>query len=192
MNKTVSINSKSYSKPWNYCEPHNIINSVEDEQSPSVESHPAVVSSDDEPFTDAEDCQSPVEESTSPPMTSLEAASSDPEEGCASSVSDSIPMDIGVLLKNGTLNTLTQSNKLKLLNHTPDTNVSYPTTFMNGCNRRFKPEWVKNHSWLHYSASEDGIYCKACVLFAPSEIKRQKLGTLVTKPFSLWTIHCFE
>ena len=96
-------------------------------------------------------------------------------------------MDFGVLLKNGTLNSLTQNNKLKLLNHTPDSNFNYPTTFLNGCNRRFKPEWIKSHSWLHYSASEDGVYCKACALFAPSEIKRQKLGALVTKYFSLWT-----
>ena len=47
-----------------------------------------------------------------------------------------------------------------------------------------KPEWHKNHPWLHYSPSEDG---KACALFAPSDIRRQKLGTLVSKPFSLWT-----
>ena len=58
---------------------------------------------------------------------------------------------------------------------------------MHGCNRRFKPEWHKNHPWLHYSPSEDGVYCKACALFAPSDIRRQKLGTLVSKPFSLWT-----
>ena len=125
---------------------------------------------------------------TSLPVTSSEVlgpASSDLEESGSNLVSDSVPMDIGILLKNGTLNTLSQGNKFKLLTHTPDSNVSYPTTFMNGCNRRFKPEWVKNHSWLHYSASEDGVYCKACALFAPTEIKRQKLGTLVTKPFSL-------
>ena len=124
-------------------------------------------------------------------MTSSEVpATFDPEEGCSiitPSESDSIPMDIGVLLKNGTLNSLTQNNKLKLLNHTPDINFNYPTTFLNGCNRRFKPEWIKSHSWLHYSASEDGVYCKACALFAPREIKRQKLGALVTKYFSLWT-----
>ena len=42
----------------------------------------------------------------------------------------------------------------------------------------FKPEWHKNHPWL------DG---KACALFAPSDIRKQKLGTLVSKPFSLWT-----
>ena len=58
---------------------------------------------------------------------------------------------------------------------------------MNGCNRQFKPEWVQTHSWLHHSASEDGVFCKACALFAPSEVQQQTLGSLVSKPFSLWT-----
>jgi len=52
------------------------------------------------------------------------------------------------------------------------THPRHPTTHMHGCNRRFKCEWVHSHSWLHYSASEDGVYCKACALFAPSEIKQ--------------------
>ena len=84
-------------------------------------------------------------------------------------------------------NTLSQSMKLRIVKHTPDIKFRYPTTYMHGCNRRFKPEWVHGHSWLHYSASEDGVYCKACALFAPSEIKQQKLGSLVNKPFSVWT-----
>ena len=45
----------------------------------------------------------------------------------------------------------------------------------------------QSHSWLHYSPSEDGVYCKACTLFAPADVKRQKLGVLVHKPFSVWT-----
>ena len=77
--------------------------------------------------------------------------------------------------------------KLKLLDHTPDAKYKYPTKYMNGCNRRFKPEWVQIRSWLHYSASEDGVFCKACALFAPGEVQQQKLGSLVSKPFSLWT-----
>ena len=77
--------------------------------------------------------------------------------------------------------------KVKLIKHTPDAKFNYPTKFMHGCNRRFKPEWVQSHSWLHYSLSEDGVYCKACVLFAPANVKQQKLGLLVSKPFSVWT-----
>ena len=96
-------------------------------------------------------------------------------------------MDIRVLVKRGKLQSLPQSMKLRLVNHTPYSKFNYPKTYLNGCNRRFKPEWVHNHSWLHYSASEDGVYCKACALFGRSEIKLQKLGSLVSKPFSLWT-----
>ena len=96
-------------------------------------------------------------------------------------------LDIGILSKSGDLHSLPQHKKLELLNHTPDASYKYPTKYMHGCNRRFKPEWHKNHPWLHYSPSEDGVYCKACALFAPSDIRRQKLGTLVSKPFSLWT-----
>ena len=46
---------------------------------------------------------------------------------------------------------------------------------------------MQTHSWLHYSVSEDGMYCKPCALFAPSEVQQQTLGSLVNKPFSLWT-----
>ena len=72
-------------------------------------------------------------------------------------------LDIGILLKGGDLHSLPQHTKLELLNHTPDASYNYPTKYIHGCNRRFKSEWVKNHSWLHYSVSEDGVYCKACV-----------------------------
>ena len=96
-------------------------------------------------------------------------------------------LDIGMLSKNGDLHSLPQHTKLELLNHTPDPKFNYPTKYVHGCNRRFKPEWLKNHSWLHYSPSEDGVYCKACALFAPADIRRQTLGILVSKPFSLWT-----
>ena len=95
--------------------------------------------------------------------------------------------DIGILLQSGNLHTLPQRSKLELINHSPGHNFIYPTKYLHGCNRRFKPEWVINHPWLHYSIAEDGVYCKACALFAPSDISRQKLGSLVSKPFNLWT-----
>ena len=109
----------------------------------SDDSLPTVVSGDDEPSIDAEDHSV--------------LASSYPEEGCFStttslnpSQSNSTPLDIGILLNNGTLSTLSQSMKLKLLDHTPNTKYKYPTKstkYTNGCNRRFKPEWVQTHSW---------------------------------------------
>ena len=148
-----------------------------------------VISSDDRPCSGIEsevsDVSSslPPEDSLSPPAAT---GISLPEESSSASLCPS-PLDIGVLLKNGTLHSLDKSMKLKLIKQTPDAKITYPTKYMHGCNRRFKPEWVQSHSWLHYSVSEDGAYCKACVLFGPTDIKQQKLGSLVNKPFSLWT-----
>ena len=31
--------------------------------------------------------------------------------------------------------------------------------------RRFKPDWLKTHPWMHYSQISDGVYCCACVIF---------------------------
>ncbi len=67
-------------------------------------------------------------------------------------------LDIGVLINTGTLRSLDKSVKLKLIKQAPDANFNYPTKFMHDCKRRFKPEWAKSRSWLHYSPSEDGIY----------------------------------
>ena len=134
-----------------------------------VESEISDSSSDSIP----EECPSPDQQPTSLPVHS---------EGSSAS-----PLDIGVLLKSGTLRSLDRSLKLKLIKQAPDAKFNYPTKFMHGCNRRFKPEWAQSHSWLHYSPSEDGAYCKACVRFAPTDVKRQKLGSLVSKPFSIWT-----
>ena len=122
-----------------------------------------------------EECPSPVQQ-----PTSFAVHSEDSSESAS-------PLDIGDLLKRGVLRSLDNSMKLKLIKQSPDARFNYPVKFMHGCNRRFKPEWAQNHSWLHYSPSEDGVYCKACVLFAPADIKRQKLGLLVNKPFFCWT-----
>ena len=52
-------------------------------------------------------------------------------------------LDIGMLSKNGDLHSLPQHTKLELLNHTPDPKFNYPTKYVHGCNRRFKPEGSK-------------------------------------------------
>ena len=136
-----------------------------------VESEVSDASSDSYP--EECDCPSPAQQPTTLPV---------PSEGPSAS-----PLDIGVVIKSGTLHSLDKSMKLKLIKQAPDDKFHYPTKFMHGCNRRFKPEWTQSHSWLHYSPSEDGVYCKACVLFAPADVKQQKLGSLVNKPFSVWT-----
>jgi len=96
--------------------------------------------------------------------------------------------DIGLLLRKGTnLHKLPDDHKLKIVRLDPEPHANYPIVFMNGCNRRFKAQWLKTHPWLHYSFSEDGVYCRTCALFAPEVVRGQQLGALVTEPFRLWT-----
>lgn len=111
----------------------------------------------------------------------------DPSSATPPIISSTSPLDIGVLIKSGHLRTIDDSAKLKVIRLTPDEKFHYPVKYMHGCNRRFKPEWAKKHPWLHYSQTDDGAYCKACVLFAPADVKQQKLGILVAKPFCVWT-----
>ena len=154
------------------------------EPSQSDSCQPLVLSGDSRHCSDVEsdvtdsyeeECPSPTQQPTTLPV---------PSEGPSL-------LDIGVLIRSGTLRSLDKSMKLKLIKQAPDDKFHYPTVFMHGCKRRFKPEWTQRHSWLHYSPSEDGVYCKACVLFAPVDVKQQKLGSLVNKPFSIWTKQSF-
>ena len=104
-------------------------------------------------------------------------------------VIDHTCIDIGLLLKNGRdyLRNLSDDHKLAIINSNPHSSSSYPTTFMNGCNRKFKAEWVKVYPWLHYSQSMDGVYCKACSLFCPESAGGVRVGALVNEPFCRWT-----
>ena len=98
-----------------------------------VESEVSDASSDSSP----EECPSPADQQ----LTSLPVHS----EGSSAS-----PLDIGILIKSGTLrHSLDKSLKLKLIKQAPEAKFNYPTKFMHGCNRRFKPEWAQKHSWLH-------------------------------------------
>ena len=110
-------------------------NSGDSRHCSDVESEVSDASSDSIP----EECPSPAQQPTSL------------SEGSSAS-----PLDIGVLIKSGTLRSLDKSMKLKLIKQAPDAKFNYPKKFMHGCNRRFKPEWTQSHSWLHYSPSEDG------------------------------------
>ena len=44
-------------------------------------------------------------------------------------------------------------------------NFDYPKTFIGGCNRYFKAEWLKQYKWLVYSIKLDGAFCLQCSLF---------------------------
>ena len=55
----------------------------------------------------------------------------------SSSQSVSQTPDIGIILN---LHSLQQDVKLELVTQAPDASYKYPSTYMHGCNRRFKPE----------------------------------------------------
>ena len=90
------------------------------------------------------------DDTSSPSSTSSQA-----QYGSGASM-DTHSLDIGLLLGKGDLQQLPQNHKLEIINHDPDAKYNYPATYMNGCNCRFKVEWVKAHPWLHYSPTEDG------------------------------------
>jgi hypothetical protein len=109
--------------------------------------------------------------------------------GHASGKSDYNTMhDIGSLLASN-VDTRKLPTELKMhiiqFEH-PLESTLYPITMMNGCLRRFKPPWLLEHPWLHYSWHRDGAFCKACSLFNSTEITSNKLGMFVSKPFSKW------
>ena len=99
--------------------------------------------------------------------------------------------DIGKLLLQKTdLKQIGRFVMYQILTSDPNTDSSsYPRTQQTSSSpylRQFKPEWVQSFPWLHYSRHTDGAFCRACALFAPSDVKGQKLSYFVTKPFMKW------
>jgi len=84
-----------------------------------------------------------------------------------------VECDIKKLLHNGVnLKTLSRENKYTILKHKPNPSV-YPWTHCHGSTsyRQFQPKWVKQYTWLHYSPQVDGVFCKACIFFAPDKVQ---------------------
>ena len=63
---------------------------------------------------------------------------------------------------------LSRQHKFTLLksHFRPGDNYVFPKTKQNNKMRSFQASWLKTYHWLVYSESEDGGYCKCCVLFA--------------------------
>ena len=100
--------------------------------------------------------------------------------------------DIGKLLhqRSGSLHGLSREEKYRILvkNPNPDPSV-YPRTrpYGSGSFRQFQPSWLAKFPWLHYSVFCDGVFCRACAVFAPDVVGGHTLGQFVTKPFKSWT-----
>lgn len=83
------------------------------------------------------------------------------------------------------VNSLSVAQKYNFVKHhdTPGNNFIFPTTYIGGCNRSFKRDWLREYPWLVYSSVLDGAFCICCAVFAKN---RYNLGILVNKPFCKW------
>ena len=98
--------------------------------------------------------------------------------------------DICMLLHLGIdIRNLNREQKCQILKREPKPHSSaYPRTrpYDSGPFHQFKPSWLVQYPWLHYSPFCDSAFCRACALFAPDRAGGQVVGQFVTKPFKSW------
>ena len=107
-------------------------------------------------------------------------------------VEDTATTDIGNILKPNPLpdqfcqamKSLSAPAKYDVLKnpqvHAP--HKKFPTQYLGGCNRSFKPVWLSQHSWMVYCDKVDGVFCAPCALFSCQPSR----GNFVCKPFRTW------
>ena len=66
----------------------------------------------------------------------------------------------------------------------PSRNYKFPTRSFHGHCRHFQQRWLEQYNGLVYSESEDGGYCKFCVLFGKCGPTAKELGVLVNRPLT--------
>lgn len=59
----------------------------------------------------------------------------------------------------------------------------FPSTFIHGCYRSFKPKMIEGYTWAIYSPCLDGVFCLHCSLFCRN---RENKSNFVNKPFTQW------
>jgi len=99
--------------------------------------------------------------------------------------------DFGKVVKLKSERSLTDHEKYTLLkNHfIPTSNFKFPPRIFNGYTRHFQLAWLKRYDGLTYSVSEDGGFCKYCVLFGKSTTGKE-LGILVNTPLTNFKRGC--
>ena len=117
-----------------------------------------------------------------PRRTSLHVDIGDIIDGCSSEESVHL-----------TLRNLPREKKYSLLkNHSrPTKDFAFPTTYIGGCNRRFRSVWLHEYPWMVYSTKLDGGFCVACTLF--NTAGNTLTGKFLTRPFNKWnkkSLHC--
>ena len=67
----------------------------------------------------------------------------------------------------------------------PPINYKFPTRFLHQCRRGFQSQYLSEYSWMVYSPSVDGVFCKHCALMIPMHCRKDK-GAFVNMPFINW------
>lgn len=68
----------------------------------------------------------------------------------------------------------------------PAESFVFPITEKKKKKFRFQRQWAERYSWLAYSVSEDGVFCKICCLFRPEKVGHEGSGALVASAFRQW------
>ena len=91
-------------------------------------------------------------------------------------------LDIGINIQN-----LSREEKYSILVSDPNSDPStHPRTCRSVAFHQFHQLWLAQCPWVHYGPHIDGVFCRACILFAPATVGGQHLGQFVTKPFKSW------
>ena len=79
---------------------------------------------------------------------------------------------------------LTDEEKYYLLKHhfIPAQNYKFPPRHFSGRPRFFQNNWLSHYNGLVYSESDNGEYCKYCVLFGKCGPTMKEFGILVNRP----------
>ena len=91
--------------------------------------------------------------------------------------------DFGKVVQLKAYQKLTDHEKLILLtkHFIPRRNYKFPPRLVSGRNRHFQQSWLDQYNGLVYSETENGRFCKYCVLFA-TESPSMELGVFVNRP----------
>ena len=66
----------------------------------------------------------------------------------------------------------------------PPINYKFPTRFLHQCRRGFQSRYLDEYSWMVYSPSVDGVFCKHCALLITIRCRKDK-DAFVNNPFIL-------
>jgi len=64
----------------------------------------------------------------------------------------------------------------------PDLDFEFPQSIKSGRKLRFSRKWIQTYSWIFYSKSCDGVFCKFCYFFASGSVAKY----LITDGFANW------